>query len=141
MKQVFLDWFIELRDEFDLYPLYIYYDPWHIDDSLKIKFEQEFGAKTLVPVSQGTRSLSEPMKDLKADFRARKIIYNNNPVDKFCLVNVVAKQDINGNIQPVKMLDPRKRIDGAVTLIMAYKGLQDKRDEYVNLNKSAEGGD
>ena len=43
--------------------------------------------------------------------------------------------DINGNIQPVKTTDPRNRIDGAVSLIIAHKGFLDVRDQYINLNE------
>ena len=91
----------------------------------------------MIPVRQGVLSLSQPMKDLKADFAQHLVVYNNNPVDKMCLLNTDVKADINGNIQPVKGLDARRRIDGTVALICAYKVLKDKYDEYVNLN----GGD
>ena len=42
---------------------------------------------------------------------------------------------VNGNIQPVKGLDSRRRIDGTVALLCAYKVLMDKRDSYVTMNK------
>ncbi len=136
-KQVMLDWFCELRDEDDLYVLYIGYDPWHIDDSLLARFKAEFGERCMVKVRQGTYTLSQPMKDLKADLGAGLIVDNNNPVDKWCLVNTEVKADINGNIQPVKSLDARRRIDGTVALLCAYTVLCDKRDEYVGLNEEA----
>ena len=135
-KQVFLDWFIELREEDDLYVRYIGYDPWHIDDSLLDRFKAEFGEQCMIPVRQGVLSLSQPMKDLKADLAAGLVVDNNNPVDKWCLVNTEVRADINGNIQPVKVTDGRRRIDGTVALICAYKVLQDKRDEYVNMNEA-----
>ena len=134
-KIVFLEWFRELRDEYDIYTLFIGYDPWHIDDTLLRMFKAEFGEKSMIPVRQGVISLSQPMKDLKADLSEHRVIYNDNPVDKWNLLNTDKKEDVNGNIQPVKMLDPRKRIDGTVSLIMAYKIAHDKADEYVNMNK------
>ena len=79
--------------------------------------------------------MSEPLKNLKADFQAHNIVYNNNPIDKWCLVNSAVKKDVNGNIQLVKSLDARQRIDGSVALACAYKVLQDKKDQYINLNK------
>ena len=54
---------------------------------------------------------------------------------KWCLINSEVKTDTNGNIQLVKGLDSRKRIDGVAALIDAYKILHDKRDQYVNLNR------
>ena len=134
-KRIFLEWFKELREQEDLYTLYIGYDPWHISDDLLREFKAEFGERAMIPVRQGTITLSEPMKELKAEFGAHHIIYNNNPVDKFCFMNVNSKADINGNIQPVKGMDARKRIDGFMALLDAYKVLLDKRDEYVNLNE------
>lgn len=139
-KQVALDWFCELRDEEELYTLYIGYDPWHMDDSLLARFRSEFGERCMIPVRQGVLSLSQPMKNLKADLMEGLLIDNNNPVDKMCLINTEAKADINGNIQPVKTADPRRRIDGTVALICAYKVLQDRMDDYINLNEEAHDG-
>ena len=42
-KRVILDWFLELRDKEDIYPLAIGYDPWHVSDELIKAFEEEFG--------------------------------------------------------------------------------------------------
>lgn len=133
-KRIFLDWFRELREQNDIYTSFIGYDPWHISDDLIREFQAEFGKNAMIPVRQGTITLSDPMKNLAADFKAKRIIYDNNPIMKWCLINTEVKTDINGNIQPVKGLDSRKRIDGVAALIDAYKVLQDKRDQYVNLN-------
>ena len=133
-KRIFLEWFRELRDQYDIYTTFIGFDPWHVSDDLIREFQAEFGKNAMIPVRQGTITLSDPMKNLAADFKAKKIIYDNNPIMKWCLINTEVKTDINGNIQPVKGLDARKRIDGVAALIDAYKVLQDKRDQYVNLN-------
>ncbi|MGN0776736.1 MAG: terminase large subunit [Candidatus Ventricola sp.] len=135
-KSCFFDWFSEMREEHDLYTLFIGYDPWHIDDSLLSRFKQAFGAKSMIPVRQGIYSLSDPMKELKADLQAHRVVYQNNPIDKMCFANTEIKVDINGNIQPVKSLDQRKRIDGTVSMLCAYKTLRDHREEYVNLNET-----
>lgn len=138
-KRIFLEWFKELRDEEDLFLLFIGYDPWHIDDTLLRDFKREFGERSMVPVRQGVKSLSNPMKDLKADFMAKHIIYNNNPIDKWCLINTDVKTDINGNVQPVKSADQTQRIDGTIALLCAYKVLQDNLDKYINMNEPKEG--
>ncbi len=132
-KRVVLDWFCELRDKEDLYILYIGYDPWHIDDSLLTEFKSEFGEKSMIPVRQGVITLSQPMKELKADLQAKKIVYNDNPIDKWCFYNTYVKTDVNGNIQPIKGTDTRQRIDGTLALIDAYKILQDKMLEYQSI--------
>lgn len=132
-KTVFLNWFKELRDEYDLYILYIGYDPWHIDDSLLRQFKSEFGKDAMIPIRQGVATMSRPLKDLKADLGAKKIIHNGNPIDMWNLANSQIKADINGNIQLVKGLDNRKRIDGTVALANGYIVLKDKYEEYINL--------
>lgn len=132
-KRVILDWFCEIRDKEDIYILYIGYDPWHVDDSLLREFQMEFGEKAMIPVRQGVITLSQPMKDLKADLQAKQILYNDNPIDKWCFFNTCVKTDINGNIQPVKGLDSRNWIDGTLALIDGYKVLQDKMDELQSL--------
>lgn len=133
-KLVFLDWFRELRDVEDLWTLYIGYDPWHVDDSLLRLFKEEFGENSMIPVRQGVATLSQPMKDLKADFAAKRIVYNNNPVDKMCLLNTdVSVPDKNGNIQPVKGADDRRRIDGTAALLDGYVVLRNKMNEYTSL--------
>ena len=132
-KRVFLEWFLELREDEDIYPLHIGYDPWHIDDYLLSMFRQEFGRNVMIPVRQGMLTLSQPMKDLKADFQAHRIVYNANPIDRWCLANTYVKSDINGNIQPQKGRSENKRIDGTAALLDAYVILQDKKEEYLSL--------
>ncbi len=132
-KKVFLDWFCELRDEQDLYIQYIGYDPWHIDDSLLRAFESEFGKNAMIPVRQGIFTQSQPMKELEAMLREKLIVYNNNPIDKWCLINSTTKTDINGNIQLIKGTDQRQRIDGTAALIDAFKIYLDKKDEFESV--------
>ena len=132
-KRVFLDWFIDLRDTYDIYPLKIGFDPWHIDDSLLNMFYNEFGKDVMIPVRQGVATLSAPMKDLKAEFQAHRIVYNNNPIDKWCLLNTYAKTDINGNIQPEKGNAAKNRIDGTAAALDAYVVYLNNQEEYESL--------
>ena len=134
-KSIFLGWFEELREELDIYTMFIGYDPWHIDDSNLKNLKSSFGQNSIIPVRQGVITLSEPMKNLAAEFKAHHVIYNNNPVLKWCLINTETKTDVNGNIQPVKGRDSRKRIDGVIALLCAYRVLEDKKDSYVSMNK------
>lgn len=132
-KYHMLEWFKEIRDEYDIYIPWIGYDDWHVDDSLLETYKNEFGKDAMIKVRQGIYTLSAPMKELKADLCAHKVIYNNNPIDKWCLTNTEVKTDINGNVQPIKGVDSRKRIDGAVSLIIGYVVLKDKMSEYQNM--------
>lgn len=133
-KRVILDWFEEIRTE-GWYTLYIGYDPWHIDDTLLRQFSQSFGEQCMERVTQGAKTLSQPMKDMAADLAAHKILLGErNPVTEMCLLNTQTKTDVNGNIQPVKSMDPRARIDGAVALLCAYVALRDHRDDVIGMN-------
>lgn len=132
-KRVFLDWLRELREEEDLYIFAIGYDPWHIDDSLLAEMEAEFGRGALIPVRQGPATMSQPLKELRADLRAKRIVHNSNPIDLWCMSNAEVKTDVNGNIQLVKGADPRRRIDGLVALACAYIALGIRRDDYLAL--------
>ena len=138
-KRIFLEWFKELRDEEDVYTMYIGYDPWHIDDTLLAEFKAEFGRNSMIPIRQGPYTMSEPMKNLKADLQAHKVVYNNNPIDKWCLMNTEIKTDVNGNIQPVKGMSKLQRIDGTVALICAYIALKNNMNNYIDYNKSKGG--
>lgn len=132
-KQVFLDWFLEIRDKHDIYPLYIGYDPWHIDDSLLERFKQEFGANVMIPVRQGVATLSQPMKELAAEYQAHRVIYNDNPIDKYCLANTYTKTDLNGNIQPNKGMSATKRIDGTAAQLDTFVVYLNNKDEFESL--------
>lgn len=137
-KHVILDWFLELRDEEGLFPLYIGYDPWHIEEALLRDFKMQFGENSMIPIRQGARTLSQPMKELKIDFETHAVNYDDNPIDRWCLYNTQIKQDINANIQPVKSVDQTQRIDGTIALLCAYTVLKNKYDNYINLNEGAD---
>lgn len=121
-------WFIEQVQEFGLRPLWVGYDSWNAQywsDEMK-----QYGFDML-EVRQGSRTMSQPMKQMKADLIDKKINYNNNPILKWCLSNLSIKSDENENIRPVKEKS-RQRIDGAVSLIDAYCIFVDKQNEYLN---------
>lgn len=135
-KRVFLDYIKELRQNYGIMPQFGGYDPWHVDDTLKQDTINYVGKGRFNEVRQGTRTLSQPMKDLKEEFRANNIVYNNNPVMQWCLYNCNIKTDINGNIQPIKSSDRTQRIDGVIALLCAYIVMENNINNYLNLNKS-----
>lgn len=73
------------------------------------------------------------MKRLKNDLTSKLIVYNNNPIDKWCLANTAYEEDKNGNIQPHKTSKPTRRIDGTAALLDAFTVLQDKQEEYESM--------
>jgi phage terminase large subunit-like protein len=92
-----------------------------------------FGKEAMIPVIQGMKTLSGPMKGLGADLESKLIVYNNHPIDKWCLSNTSIEVDKNGNIRPIKTNNQRRRIDGTAALLDAYVVLQDKMQDYQNM--------
>ncbi len=125
-------WFLEIREEYGIYLPWIGYDAWSADYWVE-EMKGYFGEEAMIEVCQGKRTLSAPMQNLEADLKSKIIIYNNNPVDKWCLSNVNVDTDKNGNIQPEKGRNKRKRIDGAAALLDAYVVLEQKRNDYLNM--------
>lgn len=126
------EWFLEVREELDLFIPWIGYDGWSAEYWVE-EMKGHFGAEAMIPVIQGKKTLSGPMHNLGADIKAKKINYNNNPIDKWCLSNTTVDMDKNGNIQPHKGTNQRRRIDGTAALLNAYVVLQDKMSEYANM--------
>lgn len=130
------DWFIELRDKYGIYTYWIGYDSWNSPAWVE-DMENRMGYVknvTLIPVIMGAKTLSAPMKELKADLMSKKIVYNNNPILKWALTNLQVEVDKNENIRPVKGRNKRQRIDPAVSLIIAYAVFLKHHDDYMNLN-------
>ncbi len=126
------EWFLELRDEFNIYLPWIGYDRWSAKYWVE-EMEGYFGKEAMIPVAQGKQTLSSPMKLLGADLEAKLVVYNNNPIDKWCLSNTAIDVDKNLNIQPNKTNNQRRRIDGTAALLNAYVVLQEKRNDYLNM--------
>ena len=125
-------WFIEVQNELDIYIFKTGYDSWSanywVEDMINT-----FGKVTMVPVIQGKKTLSSPMKSLGADLKAKKIIYNNNPILKWCITNTRVDVDKNDNIQPCKGNQATRRIDGLASLLDAYVVLEDSLEEYLTM--------
>lgn len=128
-----VNWFLEQQDKRDIYLWRCGYDSWSakyfVDD-----MENTFGKTVMEPVIQGKKTLSAPMKSLGADLSKKIVIYNNNPILKWCLTNTSMDVDKNDNIQPAKVNEGRttRRIDGVASLLDAYV----IRDRYLEEYKS-----
>lgn len=128
-RTVLIDWVQELYDD-GLYPYAIGYDPWHVEQPIQEQLRQYMGEANVIKVRQGVQTLSNPMKQLRADMRSNRIVDGHNPINEWCRMNVAAKTDINGNVQPVKVSDAHHRIDGFMAELDAYVVLLQKWDDY-----------
>lgn len=121
-------WFLEQVQENDLRPLWVGYDSWNAQFWCDEMTEEGFD---MVEVRQGYKTESAPLKQMKADLMDKKINYNNNPILKWNLSNVVVKVDDNENIMLSKE-KARQRIDGAASLMDAYVIYINKQQEYLS---------
>lgn len=126
------EWYKEIVEKYNIYLPWIGYDSWSAKYWVE-EMKAYFGEESMVPVIQGKKTLSGPMKKLGADLESKLIVYNNNPIDKWCLSNTAIDVDKNDNIQPIKTSNQRKRIDGTAALLNAYVVLQDKIQDYQNM--------
>ena len=125
-------WFLRMNDEYKISTLWIGYDPWNTQ--YWVEEMKEYGFE-MVEVRQGAKTMSNPMKQLEADLIEKNVNYNNNPILKWCLCNTSVKRDENDNIRPVKGQKQRARIDGTVSLIIAYCVLFEKMNDYLALQE------
>ena len=122
-------WFLEMVNDHEITPLWIYYDSWSAKYWVE---EMESWGFNMVRCIQGAKTLSLPMQTMGADLQAKKVIYNNSPILKWCLTNTGILTDRNGNTVPVKSQKARQRIDGTASLLDAYVGLSDHLNEFRN---------
>ncbi len=122
-------WFAETVKEYDLFPAWVYYDSYSARYFVEEMALQGFN---MIRCIQGAKTLSLPMQMLGADLQAHRVIYNNNPILKWCLTNTGVQTDRNGNIVPIKNQSPRQRIDGTAALLDCYVGLYEHYNEFIN---------
>ena len=93
---------------------------------------KEYGFE-MEKIRQGAFTWTYPMKLLHGAFAEHKIIYQNNPMLKWCLLNTGVKTaNAKGieSIMPVKG-SSQKRIDGMVSLLNAWTGLYNDEEDYM----------
>lgn len=126
------EWFMEVQQELDIYLFKCGYDAWSATYFVE-EMTNIFGKSVMEPVHQGKKTLSSPMKSLGADLSKKLVIYNNNPILKWCLTNTSVDVDKNNNIQPCKGNLGTRRIDGMAGLLDAYVSLENNLEEYKSV--------
>ncbi len=123
-------WFLEMVNEFEITPAWIYYDSYSAKYWVQEMEENGFYMERCI---QGAKTLSLPMQMLGADLKAKKVNYNNSSLLKWCMTNTGVQEDRNGNIVPVKAQSPKYRIDGLASLLDAYVGLYEHYNEFRDM--------
>ena len=127
-----VQWFSEVQNEMDIYLYKGGYDSWSASYFVE-DMENTFGKNVMEPVIQGKKTLSAPMKSLGADLEKKLIVYNNNPILKWCLGNTSVDKDKNDNIQPCKGNVGTRRIDGLASLLDAYVAYENNLEDYLSV--------
>jgi len=123
-------WFVKMVQEHEIRPLWICYDralAGYWENDMK---EQGFD---MVKVAQGPYTWSYPMKRLGGLFEDKRIVYQNNPMLRWNLLNTGVKtlnRDGIQTIQPVKT-GSTKRIDGMVSLLNAFVGYCNNEEDFL----------
>jgi phage terminase large subunit-like protein len=123
------EWFADMVKAHNIRPLWIGYDAalsgYWVPEMVEYGFDME-------KIRQGPFTWTYPMKMLGGLFEEHKVIYQNNPMLRWCLVNTAAKtmnKDGVNSIQPVRAAS-NLRIDGMVSLLNAFTCYQNHEDDY-----------
>ena len=88
----------------------------------------------MVPVAQGPYTWTYSFKAMGAAFTEHNVIYNNNPVMRWCLSNTASKslnKDGIETVQPVK-IQTNRRIDATVSALNAWVVYDKHFEEYMS---------
>ena len=128
------EWFVAMVKIYNIRPLYIGYDA-----ALSGYWREEMDSYgfEMVKIRQGPFTWTYPFKELAGMFQEHRIVYQNNPVLRWCLGNTGVKSLNKDGIesqQPVKVSSVR-RIDGTVSLLNAYTCYKNNEEDYLRYIK------
>lgn len=127
-----IDWLNEVKEKDDIYFFKAGYDSWnakYIVDELEVLVGKE-GA---IPVIQGAKTFSSPLKSMEAELKANKVNYNNNPVLRWNLTNAKVNIDRNDNLSLVKTSKATKRIDGVASMMDSFIVYENNKEDYLSI--------
>lgn len=126
-------WFYKLYKDYNIRVFNTGYDKWSAIYWVK---EMEGYGFDCERINQDFGTMSEPMGMVERDLKRKLIVYNNNPIDKWCLENTAFVLNNKQEIMPVKIQgQDNKKIDGAVTMMIAYRIYIDNRPTFLELVK------
>ncbi len=126
------EWLDEVREKDDIYFYKAGYDSWnakYIVDEL----DALVGKESSLPVIQGPKTFSSPLKAMESELKAKKVNYDNNPILRWCLTNAKVNIDRNDNWALVKTSKATKRIDGVASMMDAYIVYENYKEEYLSM--------
>lgn len=125
-------WFYSLVEQYNIRIINVGYDRWSAIYFVK-EMEEKYEFEDMTKVKQDFGSLSEPYKMLERDLKSHLVVYNNNPIDKFCLENAAIAVNKEQQMMVVKVEGQKeKKIDGAVTMGICYRVYMDNRPKFLD---------
>lgn len=126
-------WFLKLYKDYGIRFYKIGYDKWSA--IYWVKEMEEYGFEC-VRVNQEYGTMSEPMSLVENDLGSKLIIYNDHPIDKMCLENTALSFNAKFETMPTKVQNKEdNKIDGAVTMIIAYRVYINNRTDFLEMVK------
>jgi phage terminase large subunit-like protein len=106
----------------------VHFDPWNATQLAQLLMKERIN---MVEFRMNTANLSEPLKTFDALIREGRVHHQGDPLFRWCLSNVVCKEDAAGNVYPKKTHEKLK-IDIIVAAVMALAGwVQEEETESV----------
>ena len=129
------DWFYQLYLDYDIRLYKCGYDQRFSKDWLN-RMEQYGWVKgadgDVEMILQNAQTLNNALKLVEADLKARRINYNENPVDRWCFKNACLKVNDQRQALCIKTNNENK-IDGSVTLIGLYEMFRRYKSDFMKM--------
>ena len=127
--QMVADWFAELYRDYQIRIYRIGYDNRFAKQFVNAVEDYGFEVEMIL---QNGPTMSNANRLLESDIKSQRVVYNDNPVDRWCLGNTTIKiTDDMGNFVLAKTNNPMMRIDGAVTKAILYETFRRFRTDFV----------
>ena len=131
-----VNWFISLTQILNVIPYKIGFDNWHAKGVKDLIIEAFDEKEILERIGMDFMSLNGAMSSLETDLMYKKINYNDNEVDRWCLRNTALKLNNMGLKMPVKLYNQSKnRIDGTLGFLISYAAYSRYSDTYLQYQK------
>lgn len=124
------EWFVEMVKLYDIRPLWIGYDRalsgYWVEEMTGMGFDME-------KIVQGPYTWTYPMKRLGGLLEEHKVIYQDNPMLRWCLLNTGKKSTNKDGIESIQPVRRAKnlRIDGMVSLLNAFTCFTNHEEDFL----------
>lgn len=105
-----------LKDCARFNPEIVAFDPWNAGQLSSELLDEGIPMEQFI---QGTKSYNPAIKAFERAYIDKKLVHEDNPILNWNMANLVARMDANNNEAPDRKKS-KDKIDGAVTLIMAF---------------------